>query len=196
MGLNHSDVLLLIGEYDQIGEVDFLRKYAPRGKARSRFIVHDGKFYNMKAIWRAATAERPPEHDHSDDAQRELEGIGFDCVKPEQELKREFESELTAARKRSSEQRKRRLAIASKIPKKIMVLTTVFVRNPDVVEETLALAKGKCGGCKKPAPFRTRREGRPYLEVHHKRQLADQGEDSVENAIALCPNCHRKAHFG
>ncbi|MEY8786001.1 HNH endonuclease [Citrobacter freundii] len=23
-----------------------------------------------------------------------------------------------------------------------------------------------------------------------------KGEDSVENAIALCPNCHREAHYG
>jgi 5-methylcytosine-specific restriction protein A len=196
MALKRSEVLRLIKEYDQIGEVKFLRKYAPRGKARSRFLVHGGKVYNMKAIWRAATAEGPSNHGHSNDAQRELEDIGFFCVKHEQELKREFETELKAARKRSSEQRKKRLAIAPKIPKTIMVLTTVFVRNPDVVEETLALAKGKCGGCKRPAPFRTKKAGRPYLEVHHKRQLADQGEDSVENAIALCPNCHRKAHFG
>ncbi|OOL15317.1 hypothetical protein BXQ27_32765, partial [Klebsiella aerogenes] len=26
--------------------------------------------------------------------------------------------------------------------------------------------------------------------------LSNGGEDSVENAIALCPNCHRQAHFG
>jgi 5-methylcytosine-specific restriction protein A len=196
VALNRSDVLRLIGEYDQIGEVEFLRQYAPRGKARSRFLVHDGKFYDMKAIWRAATAEYPPAYDHSDNAQHDLEDIGFVCVKHARELEREFESERRAARRRSPEQREKRLAIAPKCPKTMMVLITVFVRNPDVVEQTLALAKGRCGGCNKLAPFRTRKEGRPYLEVHHKRQLADGGEDSVENAIALCPNCHRKAHFG
>ncbi|WP_342542729.1 HNH endonuclease signature motif containing protein [Paenisporosarcina sp. FSL H8-0542] len=36
----------------------------------------------------------------------------------------------------------------------------------------------------------------PYLEVHHIKRLADNGEDSVENAIAVCPNCHRELHFG
>jgi 5-methylcytosine-specific restriction protein A len=26
--------------------------------------------------------------------------------------------------------------------------------------------------------------------------LASDGDDTVENAVALCPNCHRRAHFG
>ncbi|MEY0334745.1 HNH endonuclease [Providencia rettgeri] len=32
--------------------------------------------------------------------------------------------------------------------------------------------------------------------MHHVEWLANGGEDSVENAIALCPNCHREAHYG
>ncbi|MFM5358466.1 HNH endonuclease [Aeromonas veronii] len=40
------------------------------------------------------------------------------------------------------------------------------------------------------------KDGTPYLEVHHKEKLADGGEDTLENTIALCPNCHRKFHFG
>ena len=51
-------------------------------------------------------------------------------------------------------------------------------------------------GCRKPAPFQKRRTDEPYLEVHHKKPLAQGGEDTVKNAEALCPNCHRKAHFG
>ncbi|MGE8574311.1 MAG: HNH endonuclease signature motif containing protein [Burkholderia contaminans] len=27
-------------------------------------------------------------------------------------------------------------------------------------------------------------------------QLADGGEDTTENAVAVCPNCHRRAHCG
>ncbi|WP_414449152.1 HNH endonuclease [Burkholderia sp. 22PA0099] len=49
--------------------------------------------------------------------------------------------------------------------------------------------------CERPAPFR-RPNGSPYLEVHHRVRLADGGDDTVENAIALCPNCHREHHFG
>jgi 5-methylcytosine-specific restriction protein A len=39
-------------------------------------------------------------------------------------------------------------------------------------------------------------DGNPYLEVHHWIRLADGGEDTVNNAIAACPNCHRQQHFG
>ncbi|HXU34436.1 MAG TPA: HNH endonuclease [Thermoanaerobaculia bacterium] len=34
------------------------------------------------------------------------------------------------------------------------------------------------------------------MEVHHRIRLAYGGEDTVENAVALCPNCHREAHHG
>jgi len=194
--LSRPAVLRLIAEYDRIGLPKFLERYAPRGGARSRFLVHNGKFYNMKAIWRGAVGDNLPAGEHSDRAQRDLQTIGFVCVKDAQQQRHDFESQLSAAQKRSTEQRRRRLASAPKIPKKITVLTTVFVRNPDVIIETLALAEGKCGACKKTAPFLTKKDKRPYLEVHHKHQLADGGEDSVENAIALCPNCHLRAHLG
>ncbi|AWV01316.1 hypothetical protein DM992_11800 [Burkholderia sp. JP2-270] len=53
-----------------------------------------------------------------------------------------------------------------------------------------------CGGCGKPAPFQRKSTGRPYLEVHHVLPLAQGGHDTVANAIALCPNCHREQHYG
>lgn len=71
----------------------------------------------------------------------------------------------------------------------------MFDRNPDVVAEVLTRAAGICEACNDPAPFIRRSNGTPYLEVHHKQWLSDEGEDTVGNAIALCPNCHRKAHY-
>ncbi len=53
---------------------------------------------------------------------------------------------------------------------------------------------GQCQLCNEPAPF-SRPSGEPYLEVHHVVWLARGGEDSVANAVALCPNCHRKMHI-
>lgn len=35
----------------------------------------------------------------------------------------------------------------------------------------------------------------PYLEVHHIKILSHGGSDSVENVVALCPNCHKKIHL-
>jgi len=67
--------------------------------------------------------------------------------------------------------------------------------NPHVVSDVLDRANGACELCKKPAPF-NKPTGEPFLEVHHVIGLAEDGPDIVENAVALCPNCHREAHHG
>jgi 5-methylcytosine-specific restriction protein A len=33
------------------------------------------------------------------------------------------------------------------------------------------------------------------LETHHIKWLSKDGEDCIENTVALCPNCHRKMHI-
>lgn len=71
----------------------------------------------------------------------------------------------------------------------------VIYRNPDIVELTLLLARGKCNKCKRDAPFH-KPNGQPYLEVHHILPLSQGGLDEPNNVEALCPNCHREKHFG
>ncbi len=107
-----------------------------------------------------------------------------------------FEEEVRKSISDSPDNRNARLSKATKLPTKTTVTTQVFIRNPDVVAEVLFRAAGICENCTKPAPFLRKKDGKPYLEVHHKIQLSDGGEDTVQNAIALCPNCHRKLHFG
>jgi 5-methylcytosine-specific restriction protein A len=92
--------------------------------------------------------------------------------------------------------RKSRLATAPKKPEQIQVVSQVFRRNPDVIVEVLKRANGKCEHCGADAPFLRAKDGSPYLEIHHWKPLADDGEDTVENAGALCPNCHRELHYG
>lgn len=92
--------------------------------------------------------------------------------------------------------RRERLKKASKRAKVRYVMARVFERNPDVIAEALHLARGICQGCGNPAPFERKATGRPYLEVHHVVPLAEGGDDTVSNAIALCPNCHRERHYG
>ncbi|MDN7586632.1 HNH endonuclease [Burkholderia seminalis] len=112
----------------------------------------------------------------------------------------DVEADLQQAVQQSSqfsrEERFERLAAAPRFPTRVEVTTTVFRRNADVIVETLARADGRCEGCGMPAPFRRRTDGSAYLEVHHRVPLAVGGEDTVYNAIALCPNCHRDAHYG
>ncbi|WP_430736763.1 HNH endonuclease [Roseicyclus salinarum] len=64
-----------------------------------------------------------------------------------------------------------------------------------VRDYVLARAEGQCEHCNEPAPFTTP-HGRPYLEAHHIRRMTDGGPDDPRFVIALCPNCHRRAHFG
>lgn len=108
----------------------------------------------------------------------------------------EFEALVAQSVRLSSKERRERLADASKKPARTQVVLTAFLRNPDVVAEVLYRADGVCEDCEQPAPFRRAKDDTPYLEVHHRIRLADGGDDTVENAIALCPNCHRKAHYG
>lgn len=73
------------------------------------------------------------------------------------------------------------------------VMSTVRIRDPFISEYARARASGVCQLCETNAPFEDR-NGRPYLESHHIDWLVNGGEDSVENTVALCPNCHRKMH--
>jgi len=107
-----------------------------------------------------------------------------------------LDDSVTEALQRSAEERSSRLAKAPHFPNRVSVTAAVFERNPDVIAEVLTRAGGICEQCKCSAPFPRRSDGSPYLEVHHKKGLAKGGEDTVENAVALCPNCHRQAHYG
>jgi 5-methylcytosine-specific restriction protein A len=55
-------------------------------------------------------------------------------------------------------------------------------------------ADGKCEGCGAPAPFKTA-AGRLYLEPHHTERLSDGGPDKPNSVLAVCPTCHRRAHY-
>lgn len=59
----------------------------------------------------------------------------------------------------------------------------------------LKRAAGVCESCSQQAPFVTPK-GKPFLEVHHLRRLGDGGPDHPEWVAAVCPNCHRQAHYG
>jgi HNH endonuclease len=110
-------------------------------------------------------------------------------------LNNDLEAEVKKSLEDSSASRRARLKRAQKRPIKRTISVVIYGRNPDVVAEVLSNAKGECKSCFTKAPF-ARRDGSPYLEVHHRTPLALGGDDTVENAIAMCPNCHRKAHFG
>lgn len=72
------------------------------------------------------------------------------------------------------------------------VISKQYDRNEFVKEYARRRAAGRCQLCDELAPFKS--NGVPFLEVHHVEWLAEGGPDSVDNVVALCPNCHRKMH--
>lgn len=111
-------------------------------------------------------------------------------------LEERIEQEIEMAKNLTSAQHRKKINQRSDLPEKILVTQYVFIRNPYVIAEVLERAGGKCERCLEPAPFIRDKDASPYLEVHHKIPLAEDGPDSLANTIALCPNCHRQAHFG
>jgi 5-methylcytosine-specific restriction enzyme A len=70
----------------------------------------------------------------------------------------------------------------------------VRVRSVAIKLYALKRSNGICEGCDQPAPFFTANK-QPYLEAHHIHRLADGGADHPNSVVALCPNCHRRAHY-
>lgn len=87
-----------------------------------------------------------------------------------------------------------RIPLGSKYPKLEVKKTSHYVRDPAVKAWILKVAYGRCEGCDHAAPF-IGNDGLPYLEVHHVMPLASHGSDTPTNAVALCPNCHRRCHY-
>ena len=74
------------------------------------------------------------------------------------------------------------------------VKSRTIERDEFISEYAKRLAKGRCCLCGQPAPF-NKKDGTPYLETHHVIWLSKGGSDSIDNTVALCPNCHRKMHL-
>ena len=80
----------------------------------------------------------------------------------------------------------------NKIYTKSIVLNQ-FIRNEYIREYSKVRAVGICELCEMPAPF-IDIFGVPFLESHHVVLLSKGGKDSIDNVVALCPNCHKKIH--
>jgi 5-methylcytosine-specific restriction protein A len=97
------------------------------------------------------------------------------------------------AKKLSDAELEKRVSYSKKNPGTRQVSSTTYDRNSNVAELAKRRSKGLCQLCGLPAPFKDKK-GDPFLESHHIVWLSGSGEDSIENTVALCPNCHRKMH--
>lgn len=80
-------------------------------------------------------------------------------------------------------------------PKPKKQTTIQYPRDSRIRAWVLERAGDTCESCFNKAPF-VNENGRPFLETHHITPLAQGGPDTLENTVALCPNCHRHLHFG
>lgn len=86
-------------------------------------------------------------------------------------------------------------AAAVEIREAVHRVTAVRTRNPIIGMYAISRSGGACEACDSPAPF-IRKNGIPYLEVHHITELSNGGADSPDNVAAICPNCHARVTYG
>ena len=63
----------------------------------------------------------------------------------------------------------------------------------DEINKIHRRAQNKCEYCE--CQTFEKKIGEMYFEIHHIVQYSDGGENSAQNCVLLCPNCHRKIHF-
>ncbi len=117
--------------------------------------------------------------------------------RPDDDAVRDWAIEREAAKLRGlslAELRKRADDTGRKRPKRLPAHGTTYRRSAAVVALAKARAMGECDLCRAPAPFQDK-YGFPFLEAHHIVWLSRGGPDRASNAVALCPNCHRKMHL-
>ncbi len=121
-------------------------------------------------------------------------GIFPDAVSPDVEiLEKEFEDAVKKEMQRPIEELKKSAQKKSSQPSQSTVQTKVYHREAVIAAYVKKRANGHCQLCGKLAPFKGQ-DGEPYLECHHIEWLSKGGMDSIDNCVALCPNCHRKMH--
>ena len=85
-------------------------------------------------------------------------------------------------------------------PEKIIGEKVAFKRNQETAKKSIVLANYKCNIDEWHSSFISK-NGMPYMEAHHLVPLSTQDyfESSLDvdaNIVCLCPNCHRKLHYG
>ena len=108
-------------------------------------------------------------------------------------LDQEYEDAVKKEQKKSIDQLEKEAKKKASKPSSSSVQTKVYHRDPTIAAKKKKRANGVCQLCGNKAPFNDD-NGEPYLECHHIDWISKGGMDSIDNCVALCPNCHRKMH--
>ena len=150
------------------------------------FEVFKKAVYTYRGI--VKLVEKPYQSEQLDDA-GQLRKVWIFPIQPIAEI---VLSEKEIVKLTDQELAKRTINKAKK-PEAKSIETVVYYRDPYLKEMVKRIAEGKCQYCGNDAPF-IDNNGQPYLEEHHVKRLADGGSDTIDNVVAICPNCHRRVH--
>lgn len=122
-------------------------------------------------------------------------GFFPDAIPPDvKTLNDEFEQAVLKEGTKPIDRLKKEAEKEGSKPSVSTVHTQVYSRNPTIASYVKKRANGYCQLCGEKAPF-IDVNNEPYLECHHIDWLSKGGMDSIDNCVALCPNCHRKMHI-
>lgn len=162
--------LLAVAGNDQTGALSFVRLYPlaqlPVLVAKQAALI-DSVFYRAHSAALILYSYSP----EFGEAAEAAKAVGEDILSPPRHAQTEAESQ-GVVRARSG---------------------TVYRRDQKVRARVLEIANGRCECCGEEG-FLTE-SGDRYLETHHVVGVAERGPDTAANIVAVCPTCHRKAHF-
>jgi hypothetical protein len=132
---------------------------------------------------------------------RELNRIWHSLIGPrsQERANREFDDQAASLESAPLErllQEYHRHARAAGPPRRTQAMAIIFERDPYVKAIARVRAAFRCEVPDCPSPSFPSISKEPYCEVHHLIPLAENGEDTIENAVCVCANHHRELHFG
>lgn len=120
--------------------------------------------------------------------------VGAPMISIEELTAQKNKNEVSVSKLSLEDLKSKAILYTSDNPGTQKVCSTEYIRNHYISEYAKRIANGVCQLCGLPAPFKDSNQ-KDYLETHHIHWLSKGGSDSIENVVALCPNCHRKMHI-
>jgi hypothetical protein len=105
------------------------------------------------------------------------------------------ESAVKASERLPLEKLISRAVKAKRKPDSQQTSTTTYYRDPAIIAFVHRRSEYRCEMPKCNYVGFKKLNGEFFIETHHIKPLSEDGEDSISNVAALCPNCHRKMHY-
>lgn len=199
-----QSVLRAMNEFHRLGSESFLDKYTNGHPPENMFLLHDGNFYPLKAIFAASFT--PPIKSsvfNSNQAGYRLRDLGFSgAVRRERNGDvvsifsggiREREVEGTAEKAAREEIEADIVQEGERLVKEIALIK----RNASIVAKAKMRRGYDCEACGFNFGETYGTLGQGFIEAHHIEPLStrkEPKETSVDDFAMLCANCHRMMH--